>query len=99
MKIHSLNAITPVAYKSTNFSTRQISKLSTDGTKITANNQEKMKPEEINYLRYGGSLKEMLNANPTAEFLKALEEVASPFEMMMYGLGAYKYIQSNHLKR
>lgn len=97
MKIHPLSSS---MYRSFGFLETKIvkeaknSNLSSQGVKVTISDPKEIKPEEMNYLKYGGSLEQTLKNNPTTAFLQALEEVASPMEMMLYGLGPYKYIKS-----
>lgn len=105
MKIHALKSISiPRAYRSLKSAEAKMAKepknsnLSTQGVKVSLCAKQEMKPEEANYLRYGGSLEEILKADPTTAFLQALEEVASPLEMIMYGLGPYRYIPAPSTK-
>jgi hypothetical protein len=100
MKIHAFNSGILNVQRSLRISETKAVKeaknnaLSSPGVKVTLSDPKEMKPEESNYLKFGGSLEQILKNNPTTTFLQALEEVASPMEMMVYGLGPYKYIKS-----
>lgn len=101
MKIYALHSSISNAYRSLkNFETKvaKNGNISAQGAKTPLVEPKEMKPEEANYLRYGGSLEEILKNNPTKTFTQALEEVASPMEMMMYRLGPYKYISTPFTK-